>query len=420
MKLSKKIGIGIKRAKQAVQRYYVSVLSKKHKAKKTKRKSSILLMPPCISTGSLGDEAMMVGSCEWLQDKGFKVGMLITNNSEEPSYSSFFDSVVRLEGAYMKGVASSRRFLEVVQSWDALGVFGADVIDGTYGEEDALGMLMRIFEAQCAGMPSRLLGSSVKNRDISPVIKDIVQSINENRLTFRDKESRDRFADVTGLKCDVVADAAFLLEPRLCKESAQIVSKITEEKSKGNNVWGINVNYAQFEENIERKELVKLVTKTAKEIEKEFGRSTLVIIPHDRRGGEEKSDFSIAKDVKKELNKCGVRNELINQKVKSYGVKKVCKNLDFVLSMRMHLAIAAMGASCPVASIAYQGKFKGLYDHFGIEDYFLDGKNISKNKRILDFAKRCFKNRKKVKNKIEKNIHKVKNKSIKNFSYVLN
>jgi polysaccharide pyruvyl transferase WcaK-like protein len=31
----------------------------------------------------------------------------------------------------------------------------------------------------------------------------------------------------------------------------------------------------------------------------------------------------------------------------------------------MHLAIAAMGMTTPVFTITYQGKFAGLYQHFG-------------------------------------------------------
>ena len=37
----------------------------------------------------------------------------------------------------------------------------------------------------------------------------------------------------------------------------------------------------------------------------------------------------------------------------------------------MHLAIAALGMEVPVMAATYQGKFEGLFQHFGINGEFL-------------------------------------------------
>ena len=214
-------------------------------------------MSPSKFPGSLGDEAMLIGACEYLQDQGCTVGVLTANDAEIPSYFECFDEVICLEGAYRKGLSSSRRFLDIVRSWDALGVFGTDVIDGTYSEERALGMMMRIYEAQCAGVPSNLLGSSMKNRDISPLIKDMARAIGEERLTFRDKVSRDRFAEATGLQCEVVADAAFLLRPRSTSDSNSTIANIENFEQEGHTVWGLNTNWRHFDNHIDRSGYIK-------------------------------------------------------------------------------------------------------------------------------------------------------------------
>jgi polysaccharide pyruvyl transferase WcaK-like protein len=37
----------------------------------------------------------------------------------------------------------------------------------------------------------------------------------------------------------------------------------------------------------------------------------------------------------------------------------------------MHLAIAALGMNVPVMAATYQGKFEGLFHHFGLDDKYL-------------------------------------------------
>jgi polysaccharide pyruvyl transferase WcaK-like protein len=399
-KVERRIGKFSRRLKHAGRRAYVSRLARRYKTEESSERS-VLLMSPSKFPGSLGDEAMLIGACEYLQDQGCTVGVLTANDAEIPSYFECFDEVICLEGAYSKGLSSSRRFLDIAQSWDALGVFGADVIDGTYSEERALGMLMRIYEAQCAGMPSQLLGSSVKDRNISPRVKDMAQAIGKDRLTFRDKVSRDRFAEATGLQCDVVADTAFLLRPRSNSSGKSTIEGINNHKRKGHTVWGLNTQWRHFDNHIDRDRYIRNLKNIAKSFDSDFGPSCVVLLPHDKRGGS-KSDFQVAQDLRKALKESKISSIIIDESVKSYEIKKICKKIDFVLSMRMHVSIAAMGASCPVASISYQGKFDGLYSHFDIKKSVLNGKNINDQSRVKKFVKREFKSRNKIKSKIEK------------------
>ncbi|MFB6271689.1 MAG: polysaccharide pyruvyl transferase family protein [Salinibacter sp.] len=392
-------------------------MTRRIRKKEKTYKKSVLLMSPSKYPGSLGDEAMLIGACEWLQNKECTVGVLTDYDAEIPDYFQCFDETVRLRGAYRKGLSSSRRFIDIARSWDALGVFGADVIDGTYSEERALGMLMRIYEAQRAGMPSQLLGSSVKDRNISPLIKDMVGAIGEERLAFRDKGSRDRFAEATGLQCDVVADAAFLLRPRSTSNSEVKISRIKKHKENGRAVWGLNTNWRLFDEYVSRREYIKNLSGLAKAFEKRIGPSHLVLMPHDTRGGD-RSDFSVSEDLYKRLREVGVSSTLIEKNIRSYEIKKICKEVDFVLSMRMHLAIAAMSVSCPVASISYQEKFDGLYDHFNIDGAVLKKKHIEDKNVISEFTLKKYKNRSKIKDKISENKNVVNKKAKKNFDFI--
>ena len=52
-------------------------------------------------------------------------------------------------------------------------------------------------------------------------------------------------------------------------------------------------------------------------------------------------------------------------------LKALCGLLDGLISSRMHLAIAALGMRVPVMAATYQGKFEGLFQHFGLDGTFL-------------------------------------------------
>jgi polysaccharide pyruvyl transferase WcaK-like protein len=78
-----------------------------------------------------------------------------------------------------------------------------------------------------------------------------------------------------------------------------------------------------------------------------------------------------------------------------------------------------MGASCPVASVSYQGKFDGLYKHFDIQGSVLSSENIKNENKIANFVEKEFKSRDETKRKIEKTKKTVKEKAKNNFNFAL-
>jgi colanic acid/amylovoran biosynthesis protein len=59
---------------------------------------------------------------------------------------------------------------------------------------------------------------------------------------------------------------------------------------------------------------------------------------------------------------------LLSEMYSASEIKWISGELDFVVSSRMHLAIAAIGQGTPVFCLEYQGKFRGLFDLLGMPD----------------------------------------------------
>jgi polysaccharide pyruvyl transferase WcaK-like protein len=99
-----------------------------------------------------------------------------------------------------------------------------------------------------------------------------------------------------------------------------------------------------------------------------------LLLPHDYRTLENNlSDALLAEKVYAVLKETlDSRIHLAPGPLTAKEIKNLVGSLDFVLSARMHLAIACLGRKTPVGCISYQGKFQGLFKHFDLEGMFID------------------------------------------------
>lgn len=91
-----------------------------------------------------------------------------------------------------------------------------------------------------------------------------------------------------------------------------------------------------------------------------------VLLPHDYRTKEfGEGDHQLAESIFNHLPKdVKERTVFSSEQLHASEIKLICKQLDLVISGRMHLAIASLGAGTPVGCISYQDKFEGLFRHF--------------------------------------------------------
>ena len=113
---------------------------------------------------------------------------------------------------------------------------------------------------------------------------------------------------------------------------------------------------------------------------------SFVLIPHDyRQDALFPGDNTLCELIKAQLPeeiqaKCWL---FANTRLKAGEVKNICQYLDFVITSRMHLAIACLGVKTPVLGIVYQGKFEGLYSYFELKQMLIEPQEAIKTDKLL-------------------------------------
>ena len=142
---------------------------------------------------------------------------------------------------------------------------------------------------------------------------------------------------------------------------------------------------------------------------------SFVLISHDFR-----AEVDDREPLKKVFNKLDSESKarvfFISQSIRASEVKEICRNLDGVVTGRMHLAIAALGMKTPILGIVYQGKFEGTLSYFEMdEDCTLTPKIAANYEGLIVRFRRWQSQRDELVKRIDKNIEKVIKLSKSNF-----
>lgn len=114
----------------------------------------------------------------------------------------------------------------------------------------------------------------------------------------------------------------------------------------------------------------------------------MLLLPHDYRSfSKVGSDLDLCKKIHAVCApEMGDALEILDEETDAPGIKWLCAHTDLVFTSRMHCAIAALGSGIPAASIAYQGKFEGLFRHFELPSLLItenDAKDASRTSHLL-------------------------------------
>jgi polysaccharide pyruvyl transferase WcaK-like protein len=253
---------------------------------------------------------------------------------------------------------------------DALLTLGADIMDGFYSPLLAARRLVLADLLSRRGIRASVLGFSFNRRPARELIRlfDAVGS----SVTFnvRDSVSLARFSAQSHAPARLVADVAFLLRPDSASRSVLGVREwVRRQHECGRTVLGFNVHPMLFSRSARSRELPRLIENAAAVLAKLLQRTKLSIVltPHDYRG--KHGDDECLRPLHAALRPLyGERLLYPNQPLSAAELKGLVGELDGVVTGRMHLAIAALGMGVPAAGIAYQDKFQGLFQHFGLSE----------------------------------------------------
>lgn len=355
-----------------------------------------LLVVPCdpfTIVGSRGDEAMIETAishfknkypCEKIHFVGYSGHIRITLKRVFPDLDFQYDKCIAGYDWSFKVMKYARKI-----NPRQIVIPGADCMDGAWSANLSINLLGVYLMARREGFDCKLLGFSYNNHPIK-IVNKAFKSLGKNSIfNLRDKYSKERFERYTKCKASLVADSAFGLTPVF---NSEIYTQISEwvgkwRLNKINSVIGFNFHPMLHEYNSadDVKEDAYKVARILYKILAENHDIAIILIPHDDRA--KISDGTMLNPIYEILSNSKVRDRVkfIAQVPRARELKGCMQLLDGVITSRMHLGVAALGMKKPVMAGTYQGKFEGLFNHFGLPeellcspDDFIDDYKMSK------------------------------------------
>jgi polysaccharide pyruvyl transferase WcaK-like protein len=246
-------------------------------------------------------------------------------------------------------------------------VLGADCMDGHYSPIASAILLYSHRLLTAAGVDSILTGFSFNTHPN----RQICRMFNDGTTTYclRDPESLRRFLIATKAPARLTADIAFMLYPVETPRVSQLTETINAIRNERHGAIFIGFNYHSMFSSSgltdDNDSTINAIADNFKVLLEANSKVNIIMIPHDDRP--RLTDLNTLRPIYQKLIDFGFvkRVRLIDDVWRAVEIKALCRQLDGVISGRMHLAIAAMGMTTPVFTITYQGKFAGLYQHFG-------------------------------------------------------
>lgn len=346
--------------------------------------SAIVFVP--TSFGSLGDEAMVLASIDYLNEQGIENIILIDyTDKEKTKYAANVLSNINLRGflVYTKWSNFLASFLYAgwkINQYERLYCLGADLMDGYYSNFATFKKVKLVEIASMLGLSTGILGFSY-NRQPTNLSKELLSALPPQvKLCARDPVSYQRLTDFVAHPANLVADLAFLLQPL---EQSEILDRVFNwvnlQKNQNKIVVGLNIHALLIKrlEGIKTNDLVEVFVKAITQLYHDNQQLSFVFLPHDIRMVEEVNDKILLTRVMAGLpSEVAASCYQIPFPCSAREIKAIVKNLNCVVTGRMHLGIACLGQGTPIACITYQGKFEGLYQHFNLEPLFISPQEL--------------------------------------------
>lgn len=335
--------------------------------------SGRLLVLPCdpwTLDGSKGDEAMIQGLINKLRTDrpDLVVGVVVASDQAHVRAKALgFIPITAWDCSFEEAVRAMLAF-----SPELMVTIGADVMDGYYSPFTTSKLLLLSDALARRGVRTIVSGFSF-NASANPLVRGVFDGLSPQlKLNVRDRTSFGRFQQFTRTPARLVADAAFLLEPRFDFPSMEETAAwVQAQRDFGRTVLGFNM-HPMLIKNASKEQLDRLVDSSASSISAiaDSRSVSFLFLPHDFRG-KDGDDTCLGPIFRTIASHLGDRVHYDNAPISAANLKALAGLVDGVVTARMHLAIAALGMGRPVASLTYQDKFQGLFGHFNYPEKFL-------------------------------------------------
>lgn len=338
-----------------------------------------LVIVPCDPWsvgGSRGDEAMITGVVQQYLCLYPNISIYMVCADEKGA-----EYIKGLSAFHIKPIASWNGAYSLCKVYDSIKdvrptdvvILGADCMDGFYSPLLSLSLLaLHDLFTKTVGVRSRLLGFSFNEHPSWLMVRAFKSLSPEVRIRLRDEVSLSRYKDKVNSRAALVADAAFMLKPQSDFPLCHTIRDWAEQrKSEGNTIIGLNFHpmLRTYRDADDIKLDARLLARNVERILLRHKHVCFVFISHDDRSG--LTDNLMLSTMYESLGAYSQRIFYKPEVPRAPQLKALCGLLDGLVSSRMHLAIAALGMKVPVMAATYQGKFEGLFRHFGLDGTYL-------------------------------------------------
>lgn len=391
-------------------------------------RSNTVVILPVDAPASLGDEAMLIACLSHASTSGLYPVIADFNDQNSWNYVSATQPENSFRCISLHKYIRSRKpmrlldFIRQAAKSAEVWMLGADVLDGRYGDWHIELRADLIQELSRLGTKVRILGFSCHSCPSQTAIRILTTMPGSVSLHARDPFSYQRLAALGCKSLSCNADLAFLLEPDdKGSELQQILTWICGEKAVGRYVIGVNLARITISEaSLSNEELVRKFADFSDEILALSSQFSLVFIPHDFGRSEierSSSDLALALQVHAHIRESHPdRTFVVDKQFRSAQVKSIASTLDFVVTSRMHLAIAAIGSGVPAVCITYQDKFEGMLKMFNLGDLAISPERALIDGQLSKFFIDNFELRDSYRELIKASLDKVKKAAIGNFT----
>lgn len=375
------------------------IFLKKKKALLPTNESRILYIPcdPWSVWGSRGDEAMIYASMKLLKEKHKTEQFYFITSTDKgitETQNRGYKAIKAWKGkSPIYHISQALRELNPTQ----VIIIGADCMDGYYSPDVSFTLMATADLCSSYNIPYHILGFSFNENPSWKVKLAYLFCSSAVRFNLRDYFSQQRFEHFTHKKSTLVADMAFLLEPNPnfydFKEYQQWCQ---QEKNKQQTIVGFNF-HPMLKKNQSIEEIHEACSSLADMIIhllNQHSELSFLFIPHDNRG--KLSDTIVLPIIANKIREKGYAQRIkeIKEVYHADEIKAIASLCDIMICSRMHLAIGSLSSGVPVMAATYQGKFHGLFKHYGLPEDLLLSPATFITKEFISTFERLLKEKK--------------------------
>lgn len=298
--------------------------------------------------------------------------------------------------------------LSVIKSADMIITTGGDVLSEDYGIFNFLTEFCGLFMAILLKKPVIVFAESIgpfKTRLTTFIAKSILNRV--SLITTRDEISYNYLKEigVTRPPVYLTADTAFVLDKK------EVNDPTLNEFLTRRNLIGFSISNAiSTWSSGNYDDYVDLMTNTIDKVIEIYD-ANVILVAHVTVEGINDDHIINRKVFNKLRNKENVFN--LEEDYNSEELKYVISNCDLFVGARMHANIAALSSCVPAIAISYSIKTPGLMKLCGLEDYYIDFKDLSEE-ALMEKISDAWENRKEITEHLKRRIPEIKKMAMRN------